>query len=208
MIVLAGALDMGANIAFLLATRAGMLSISAAVAALYPAPTVILAWVILREKVTAARLVGLALALAGVALISSALGWTRTCFLRAHGNDQDDPDDAQKTADGDPAPVTGHLSIGKHVHPLQQPDRSDHEKKYPYDDENQFHGYASDVQEAPAFLPGAPKILLSPCTGEGIHFPHEGKSGSLRAPCAQFPVRDSAPPRTSRPYRLPRMTLQ
>ena len=62
---------MGANIAFLLASRVGMLSISAAVAALYPGPTVILAWIILRERVTAPRVIGLALALAGVALIST-----------------------------------------------------------------------------------------------------------------------------------------
>ncbi len=69
-VMASGALDMGANIAFLLASRIGMLSISAAVAALYPGPTVILAWIILRERVTAPRVLGLALALAGVALIS------------------------------------------------------------------------------------------------------------------------------------------
>ena len=70
MVLLSGGLDMGANIAFLLASRSGMLSISAAVAALYPGPTVILAWILLKERVTAPRVVGLALALAGVALIS------------------------------------------------------------------------------------------------------------------------------------------
>jgi drug/metabolite transporter (DMT)-like permease len=70
MVILCGALDMGANIAFLLASRVGMLSISAAVAALYPGPTVVLAWIILKERVTLPRAMGLALALAGVALIS------------------------------------------------------------------------------------------------------------------------------------------
>jgi drug/metabolite transporter (DMT)-like permease len=69
-VVLSGALDMGANIAFLLASRAGMLSITAVVTSLYPAPTVLLAWLIFRERLTAPRVVGLALALAGVALIS------------------------------------------------------------------------------------------------------------------------------------------
>ena len=69
-IVLSGALDMGANIAFLLASRAGMLSVTAVVTSLYPAPTVLLAWLVLRERLTAPRVVGLALALAGVALIS------------------------------------------------------------------------------------------------------------------------------------------
>jgi len=71
MVVLSGTLDMSANIAFLLASRSGMLSISAAVAALYPGPTVVLAWIVLREKVTPLRVAGLALALAGVALISA-----------------------------------------------------------------------------------------------------------------------------------------
>jgi drug/metabolite transporter (DMT)-like permease len=56
---------------FLLSTRSGMLSISAAVAALYPGPTVVLAWIVLRERVTALRVIGLALALAGVVLISA-----------------------------------------------------------------------------------------------------------------------------------------
>jgi len=70
-VVAAGALDMGANIAFLLASRAGMLSIAAAVAALYPGPTVLLAWIVLRERLTLPRITGLVLALAGVALISA-----------------------------------------------------------------------------------------------------------------------------------------
>jgi drug/metabolite transporter (DMT)-like permease len=71
LILLCGALDMGANVAFLLASRAGMLSIVAAVAGLYPGPTVLLACLLLRERLTAARIAGLALALAGVALISA-----------------------------------------------------------------------------------------------------------------------------------------
>jgi drug/metabolite transporter (DMT)-like permease len=66
-----GALDMGANIAFLLASRSGLLSITAAVAALYPGPTVVLARLVLRERLTALRIAGLVLALAGVALIST-----------------------------------------------------------------------------------------------------------------------------------------
>lgn len=70
MILLAGILDMGANIAFLLASRTGMLSISAAVAAFYPGPTVVLAWIVFRERITGLRVLGLGLALAGVALIS------------------------------------------------------------------------------------------------------------------------------------------
>jgi drug/metabolite transporter (DMT)-like permease len=66
-----GALDMGANIAFLFASRTGMLSVAAAVAALYPGPTVLLAWIVLRERLTPLRIAGLVLALVGVALISA-----------------------------------------------------------------------------------------------------------------------------------------
>ena len=67
--VAAGLADMGANILFLLAMRAGLLSISAVVASLFPAPTVVLARIFLKEKIPPARLAGLGLAIAGVALI-------------------------------------------------------------------------------------------------------------------------------------------
>jgi drug/metabolite transporter (DMT)-like permease len=69
-ILLSGALDMGANIAFLLASRLGMLSVVAVVTSLYPGPTVLLAWAVFREHMSAARVAGLALAVTGVALIS------------------------------------------------------------------------------------------------------------------------------------------
>jgi drug/metabolite transporter (DMT)-like permease len=48
-----------------------MLSIAAAVAALYPGPTVLLSRIVLRERLTAVRIAGLALALVGVALIAA-----------------------------------------------------------------------------------------------------------------------------------------
>jgi drug/metabolite transporter (DMT)-like permease len=69
--VLAGVLDMGANIAFLLASRIGLLTVAAVVTSLYPGPTVILALLVFREKMGAARVAGLVLALVGVALISA-----------------------------------------------------------------------------------------------------------------------------------------
>jgi drug/metabolite transporter (DMT)-like permease len=69
--LLAGLLDMGANIAFLLASRMGMLTITAVITSLYPGPTVILAMIVFRERLTVARTLGLALALAGVACISA-----------------------------------------------------------------------------------------------------------------------------------------
>lgn len=65
----AGLADVAANALFLLATRAGLLSLAVIVASLYPAPTVLLARVFFRERVPPARALGLTLAIAGVALI-------------------------------------------------------------------------------------------------------------------------------------------
>jgi drug/metabolite transporter (DMT)-like permease len=66
----AGVLDMGANIAFLAASRLGLLMLASAVTSLYPAPTVILARVFMGQKLGPARAAGLALAIAGCALIA------------------------------------------------------------------------------------------------------------------------------------------
>jgi drug/metabolite transporter (DMT)-like permease len=69
-IVLAGILDMTGTIAFLQASRGTLLAIAAVITSLYPAPTVILGAVVLKEHITATRGVGLVLAVAGIALIS------------------------------------------------------------------------------------------------------------------------------------------
>jgi len=69
--LLAGVLDMSANIAFLLASRAGLLSVTAVITSLYPGPTVILAMIFFREKLTVTRALGLVLAVAGVACLSA-----------------------------------------------------------------------------------------------------------------------------------------
>lgn len=66
----AGGADMGANILFLLACQSGLLTLVSVIASLFPAPTVILARVFLRQRLPATRWAGLALALAGVGLIS------------------------------------------------------------------------------------------------------------------------------------------
>ncbi|MBI5068934.1 MAG: EamA family transporter [Deltaproteobacteria bacterium] len=67
--LVAGVADMAANVFFLLATRAGLLSLAVLVASLYPAPTVLLARVFFREHLSPVRALGLALAVAGIALI-------------------------------------------------------------------------------------------------------------------------------------------
>ena len=66
----AGFADMGANICFLLASRAGMLSIVSIVSSLYPAPTVLLGRIVFKERIPPLRVAGLVLAIGGVVLIS------------------------------------------------------------------------------------------------------------------------------------------
>jgi uncharacterized membrane protein len=65
-----GALDVTANAMFLLAARSGLLSLAAVVSSLYPAGTVVLARVVLHERITTRQQAGLALALTGVVLIA------------------------------------------------------------------------------------------------------------------------------------------
>lgn len=69
--LLAAVLDVGANIAMLLALHASLLSLAGVLMSLYPAATVLLAIVVLRERVTRWQAVGMVLALAAVAMIAA-----------------------------------------------------------------------------------------------------------------------------------------
>lgn len=69
-ILTAGALDVTANVLYLLASRAGLLSLVAVLTSLYPASTVILARLVLRERMSRPQLAGLVLVVTGVALIA------------------------------------------------------------------------------------------------------------------------------------------
>jgi drug/metabolite transporter (DMT)-like permease len=69
-VLAAGILDMGANIAFLLASRTGLLMLASALTSLFPAPTVILARIFMKERLRLPRILGLALAITGMALIA------------------------------------------------------------------------------------------------------------------------------------------
>jgi drug/metabolite transporter (DMT)-like permease len=69
-IVAVGLLDTGANGLFALATTRGYLSLVGVLGSLYPVVTVVLAYLVLRERLARHQLVGVLAALAGVALIA------------------------------------------------------------------------------------------------------------------------------------------
>ena len=68
--LLAGPLDMTANVLFLLAARRGDLSIVAPLGALYPVTTVVLAMIVDHERVRSVQVVGLVLAVAALLLVA------------------------------------------------------------------------------------------------------------------------------------------
>ncbi|GAA3644065.1 DMT family transporter [Microbacterium awajiense] len=67
-----GILDAGANTMMLLALRLGDLSIVSALTALYPAGTIVLAAIVLRERVASVQWIGLALALVAGGMLALA----------------------------------------------------------------------------------------------------------------------------------------
>ena len=70
--LLAGALQGGANIVLMFALWAGQLAVVGAISALYPVSAALLAWVILKEKLSTPLVVGIAIALSGCVLLGIA----------------------------------------------------------------------------------------------------------------------------------------
>lgn len=66
----AGSLDATANSFYLFASRQGLLSVVGVIGAMYPASTVVLARVVLRERLARHQLIGLGIAAAAIALIA------------------------------------------------------------------------------------------------------------------------------------------
>ena len=64
-------LDAGANVAMLLALHASLLSLTGVLISLYPAATVVLAMVVLRERVTRWQALGMVLAAVSVSMIAA-----------------------------------------------------------------------------------------------------------------------------------------
>jgi drug/metabolite transporter (DMT)-like permease len=66
----AGVLDASANVCYVLATRAGLFALAVVLTSLYPGVTVLLARVVLGERMNWARRAGLVLAAAGILLVT------------------------------------------------------------------------------------------------------------------------------------------
>ena len=66
-----GVVDMLANLLYMLATRHGPLTLVVTLASLYPASTVLLAWVVAGERITSRQWIGVACALFAIAFIVS-----------------------------------------------------------------------------------------------------------------------------------------
>jgi drug/metabolite transporter (DMT)-like permease len=69
--IVSGAIDATANVCYILATRAGEFGLAVVITSLYPGATVLLARVVLRERVRAVQQVGLLLAAVGVVLVTA-----------------------------------------------------------------------------------------------------------------------------------------
>jgi drug/metabolite transporter (DMT)-like permease len=70
-VVLVGVADVGANTLFALASQRGLLAIVSVLGSLFPIVTVVLAHLVLRERISTVQRAGVAVALVGVAVVSA-----------------------------------------------------------------------------------------------------------------------------------------
>ena len=70
-VLLVGVLDMAGNAGFLFARQTGPLAVAAVLSSLYPVMTIVLAGLVLRERLTVTHGLGIAAAVGGVVLIGA-----------------------------------------------------------------------------------------------------------------------------------------
>jgi drug/metabolite transporter (DMT)-like permease len=70
-VIAAGLFDAGGNALLVLAAHAGRMDVAAVLSSLYPASTVLLAWMLLKERVNRWQFAGLVVALAAIAMITA-----------------------------------------------------------------------------------------------------------------------------------------
>jgi drug/metabolite transporter (DMT)-like permease len=69
--IISGTLDTVGNLFYMMASQTGRLDVAAVICSMYPAGTIALAGILLREKPTRRQLLGMGLALGAVALLSA-----------------------------------------------------------------------------------------------------------------------------------------
>jgi drug/metabolite transporter (DMT)-like permease len=69
--IISGSLDTVGNLFYMQASQLGRLDVAAVICSMYPAGTILLAGIVLRERPTKQQLAGMGLALAAVALLSA-----------------------------------------------------------------------------------------------------------------------------------------
>jgi uncharacterized membrane protein len=63
-------LDLTGNFFYILASQAGRLDVSAVLSSLFPGSTIILAWMVLKERITRPQMLGIVLALVAIVLFT------------------------------------------------------------------------------------------------------------------------------------------
>lgn len=70
LVTLSGGLDVGGSLFYVLAAQTGRMDIAAVLSSLYPGITVLLAWFVLKERISSGQRLGILAALAGIVLMT------------------------------------------------------------------------------------------------------------------------------------------